>query len=55
MCIYLLVMFTAIGCLMVRVLAVGPMGLPAVGSGPAKDGGLLWVIKIHSMNSSEGK
>jgi hypothetical protein len=30
----------------VSVLATGRMGLAAVGSGPAKDGGFLWVIKI---------
>jgi hypothetical protein len=34
----------------VSVLATGPMGLDAVGSGPAKDGGFLWVIKICSIN-----
>jgi hypothetical protein len=26
------------------------MGFPAAGSGPAKDGGFLWVIKIHSVH-----
>jgi hypothetical protein len=32
----------------VSVLTTGPMGLSAAGSGPAEDGGLLWVIKIRS-------
>jgi hypothetical protein len=31
----------------VSVLATGPMGLAAAGSGPAEDDGFLWVIKIH--------
>jgi hypothetical protein len=32
----------------VSVLATGPMGLAAAGSGPAENGGFLWVIKIRS-------
>jgi hypothetical protein len=32
----------------VSVLVMGPMGLAAAGSGPAKDGGFLCVIKIRS-------
>jgi hypothetical protein len=32
----------------VTVLATGPTGPSAVGSGPAEDGGFLWVIKIRS-------
>jgi hypothetical protein len=36
----------SVGGLMVSVLATGPMGLAAVGSGLDKDGGFLWVIKI---------
>jgi hypothetical protein len=34
--------------LVVSVLATGPMGLAAAGSGPAEDDGFLWVIKISS-------
>jgi hypothetical protein len=34
--------------LVVCVLATGPMELAAAGSGPAEDGGFLWVIKIRS-------
>jgi hypothetical protein len=33
---------------MFSVLATGPVGLAAAGSGPAEDGGFLWVIKIRS-------
>jgi hypothetical protein len=36
--------------LVVSALATGPMGLVAVGSGLAEDGGFLWVIKIHSVH-----
>jgi hypothetical protein len=32
----------------VSVLATGPMGLAAAGSGLAEDGGFLWVIRICS-------
>jgi hypothetical protein len=39
----------------VSVLATGSMGLAAVGSDLAEDGGLLRVIKIHSALPSEGK
>jgi hypothetical protein len=35
----------ALGGLAVSVLA---MGLTAAGSGPAEDGGFLWIIKIRS-------
>jgi hypothetical protein len=34
--------------LVVSVLATGPMGLVAAGSGPTEDRGFLWVIKIPS-------
>jgi hypothetical protein len=34
--------------LVVSVLATGPTGLSVAGSGPAEDGGFLWVIKIRS-------
>jgi hypothetical protein len=37
----------ALGGLVVSVLATGHMGLAAAGSGPAEDGGFLWVIKIR--------
>jgi hypothetical protein len=37
--------FSALSGLVVSVLATGPMGLAAVGSGPPEDGGFLWVIK----------
>jgi hypothetical protein len=39
----------------VCVLVTGPMGLAAAGSGPAEDGGFLWVIKIRSALPSEEK
>jgi hypothetical protein len=39
-------MRAALSGLVVSVLAMGPMGLAAVGSGLAKDGGFLWVIKM---------
>jgi hypothetical protein len=38
----------ALGGLVVSVLATGPTGLAAAGSGPAEGGGFLWVIKICS-------
>jgi hypothetical protein len=34
--------------LVVSVLARGPMGLAAAGSGPTEDRGFLWVIKNRS-------
>jgi hypothetical protein len=37
-----------VGGPVVSVLATGPIGLAAAGSGPAEDGGFLWVIKIRS-------
>jgi hypothetical protein len=37
-----------LGGLVVSVLAMGPTGLSVAGSGLAKDGGFLWVIKIRS-------
>jgi hypothetical protein len=40
--------FAILGGLVVSVLATGPLGITAAGSGPAKDGRLLWEIKIHS-------
>jgi hypothetical protein len=40
--------FAALGGLAVSVLPTGPMELSAVGSGSAKDGVFLWVIKIRS-------
>jgi hypothetical protein len=36
------------GGIVVSVLATGPMGLAAAGSGPAEGGGFLRVIKIRS-------
>jgi hypothetical protein len=39
--------WAALGGLAVSVLATGTMGLAAAGSGPAEDGGFLWVIKIR--------
>jgi hypothetical protein len=35
----------------VSVLAAGPRGLAAVGSGLAEDGGFLWVIKATGRTS----
>jgi hypothetical protein len=32
------------------VLATGPTGPTFASSGPAEDGGFLWVIKIRSVN-----
>jgi hypothetical protein len=37
-----------VGGLVVSVLAMGPMGPAAAGSGPAEDGGFFWVIKTRS-------
>jgi hypothetical protein len=34
----------------VSMLATGPVGLATAGSGPAEDGGFLWVIKIRSIH-----
>jgi hypothetical protein len=39
------VTLTALGGLVVSVLATGPMGHSVAGSNPAEDGGFLWVIK----------
>jgi hypothetical protein len=36
--------------LVVSVLATGPMGLAAAGSGLTVDSGFLWVRKIRSMH-----
>jgi hypothetical protein len=36
----------ALGGRVVSVLGMEPMGLAAVGSGPAEDHGFLWVTKI---------
>jgi hypothetical protein len=36
------------GGLVVSLFATGPTELAAAGSGPAKDGGFLWAIKIRS-------
>jgi hypothetical protein len=41
-------MTTALGGLVVSVLATGPTGYSVVGSNSTKDGGFLWVIKIPS-------
>jgi hypothetical protein len=38
-------------CPVVSVLATGHTGLSVAGSGPAEDGGFLWVIKIRSAHS----
>jgi hypothetical protein len=35
----------SISGLVVSMLATGPLGLAAAGSGTAEDGGFLWVIK----------
>jgi hypothetical protein len=37
----------ALGGLVVSVLATGPTGLAAAGSGPAEDGAVLWVRTIR--------
>jgi hypothetical protein len=39
----------------VSVLATGPIGLTAVGSGPAEGGGFLWVIKTVAHTSFRGE
>jgi hypothetical protein len=41
---------TAIGGLVVSVLATGPTGYSVVASNPTEDGGFLSVIKIPSMH-----
>jgi hypothetical protein len=43
-------MVAAFGGVVVSVFAMGPMGLAAVGSGLAEDGGFLWVIKVSSVH-----
>jgi hypothetical protein len=44
----------ALGGLVVSVLATGHVGLAAAGSGPAEDGGFLWVIKIRVAHFLQG-
>jgi hypothetical protein len=48
LCLYKIM--AALGGLVVSVLAMGPRGLAAAGSGLAEDGGFLWEVKIHSMH-----
>jgi hypothetical protein len=47
--------FAALGGLVVSALATGPMGPAAAGSGPAEDGGFLWVPKIPSAHFLGGE
>jgi hypothetical protein len=47
MCIFINATF---GGLVISVLAMGPRGLAAAGSDPAKDSRFLWVIKTGSMH-----
>jgi hypothetical protein len=41
-------LLTALGGLVVSVLATGPTRHSVAGSNPTEDGGILWVIKIRN-------
>jgi hypothetical protein len=49
------ILFIHFSGLVVSMLATGPMGPSVAGSGSAKDGGFLWMIKIHSTLPLERK